>query len=129
MPNVKKHVLDKRSDERGWVVNPLVPPPTADPLGHAHLASLEPRAVRGNHVHPASSEYVLVWGGRAEVAWEGDGRIVTEEAGEDELVVFEIPAGVAHAVTNTGDTTVFLMAYYYGRSEEEWPATERKPIA
>jgi oxalate decarboxylase/phosphoglucose isomerase-like protein (cupin superfamily) len=94
-----------------------------------HLASLAPGAIRGDHVHPDAAEYVLVWGGKAEVAWEEDGGIVRQAVSDDELVVFEVPPGVAHAVTNTGETTVYLAAYYFGLPGEEWPRTERRPLA
>jgi dTDP-4-dehydrorhamnose 3,5-epimerase-like enzyme len=110
------------------VIDPLVPSPGCEPLGHAHLASLEPGAIRGNHVHSGAAEFVLAWGGRVEIAWEEDGRLVSEEVGGDDLIVFEIPPGVAHAVTNTGDTTAYLIAYYFGAPKEGWPKTERKAI-
>ena len=31
MTAVKKHVCEKRADERGWVVDPIVPPPDGAP--------------------------------------------------------------------------------------------------
>jgi dTDP-4-dehydrorhamnose 3,5-epimerase-like enzyme len=128
MTTVRKHVCEKRADDRGWVIDPIVPPPDGEPLGHAHLASLEPGAIRGNHVHSGAAEFVLVWGGVVEIAWEEGGRVAREEAGGDALVVYEIPAGVAHAVTNVGDTTAYLIAYYFGSPEGGWPETARKPI-
>ncbi len=129
MAEVVKHVLDTHADERGWVINPIVPAPPGTTLGHVHVASLEPGAVRGNHLHPGSSEYMAVWGGRADVIYEREGEgPVREQVSEDELAVFEIPAGVAHAVANTGDTTIYLIAYYFGSQDEDWPDTERKPL-
>lgn len=128
MTAVKKHVCEKRADERGWVIDLIAPSPGGPPLGHAHLASLEPGAIRGNHVHSGATEFVLVWGGRAEIAWEEDGRVARDEVSGDTLVVFEIPPGVAHAVTNVGDSTAYLIAYYFGASEEGWPETSRRPI-
>ncbi len=128
MTAVRKHVLEKRTDERGWVIDPLVPSPRGERLGHVHLASLEPGAIRGNHVHSGVAEYVLVWGGRAEIAWEEDGRVAREEVSGDTLVVFEIAPGIAHAVTNVGATTAYLIAYYFGAPEDGWPETSRKAI-
>jgi len=126
---VKRHVLELRQDERGWVTNPIVPPPAGSALGHVHIASLAPGAVRGNHVHPESGEYVLVWGGRAEMTWDdSELGLVSEETAEGELVVYEIPPGVAHAVKNVGERDVYLIAYYFGASDKEWPATERRPL-
>lgn len=129
MSKVVKHVLERREDDRGWVVDPIAKIDPDLPLGHLHLASLAPGAIRGNHLHPVSSEYILVWGGSAELAWEEGGRVAREEVSRDELVVFEIPAGIAHAVTNTGSETVYLVAYYFGASDKEWPDTERKTIS
>ena len=128
MSKVVRHVLEKRADERGWVIDPLIPSQGGEPLGHAHLASLEPGAIRGNHVHAGAAEYVLVWGGTAEIAWEEDGRLAREVVSDEELVVFEISPGVAHAVTNVGATTAYLIAYYFGAPEDGWPQTERKRI-
>ncbi len=125
---MREHTLEVRSDERGWVIDPLVECPEGLELGSVHLGSLEPGAVRGNHVHPDGTEYILIWGGRAEVAWEEADRVVRAEVEGEELTVFEIPAGVAHAVTNIGSATVYLMAYYFGSGEREWPETRRKPI-
>lgn len=129
MNEVRKTVLEAHSDNRGWVVNPLVAPFPETPVGQVHIASLEPGAVRGNHYHPDSSEHVFVWGGSAEVVWQReDGGLVTERVGPSELAVFEIPARVVHAVVNTGDATVYLLAYYLGDSDREWPETERKEV-
>ena len=129
MPEVTKHVLESHTDRRGWVVNPLVEPFPDIPLGQAHIASLEPGAVRGNHYHPGSAEYVFVWGGNGEVVWQdGSGRTVTEEAVPTTPTVFEIPAGIVHAVVNTGDRTLYLIAYYLGVSENSWPETERSVL-
>lgn len=129
MASVRKTVLEARADERGWVVDPIVPPFPEEHLGQAHIASLEPGSVRGNHVHPGKAEYVFVWGGATELVWKGDdGRVVRERVGPDELVVFEIPAGVAHAVVNVGDERAYLLAYYLGDAGRRWPVTERSEL-
>lgn len=127
MAAVKKHVLEARTDARGWVVDPLIRPSGGGALGHAHLASLEPGAIRGNHVHSGATEFVLVWGGMVEIAWEEDGRVTREVVCDDPLVVFEIPPGIAHAVTNVGATTAYLIAYYFGTSGA-WPETSRSKV-
>jgi dTDP-4-dehydrorhamnose 3,5-epimerase-like enzyme len=127
MAGVKKHVLARRADARGWVVDPVIRPSQAGPLGHAHLASLEPGAIRGNHVHSGAAEFVLVWGGRAEIAWEENGRVTREVVSDDPLVVFEIPPGIPHAVTNVGARTAYLIAYYFGASGG-WPETSRSKV-
>jgi dTDP-4-dehydrorhamnose 3,5-epimerase-like enzyme len=129
MNSVKRRALEVHGDERGWVVNPLVSPFPERPVGQVHVASLEPGAVRGNHYHPGSSEYVFVWGGSAEVVWEeGDGTFSKEAFEGGHPVVLEIPPGVPHAVVNTGGETVYLIAYYLGESDSEWPDTEARKL-
>jgi len=126
MGEVRKTVLEVHADERGWVVDPMVPPFPNAPLGQAHIASLEPGAVRGNHVHPSSAEYVFVWGGTSEVTWRSeDGELKRETVGPGKMVVFEIPPGIPHTVVNVGSGTVYLLAYYLGAAEGKWPETER----
>ena len=121
MTTVKKHVCEKRVDERGWVIDPIVPSPGGEPLGHAHLASLEPGAIRGNHVHSGPAEFVLVWGWRVEIAWEEGGRLDREEVGDDSLVVFEQPFHV-DASANDLDPGIRGQGGLFLR-EGIWPAS------
>jgi dTDP-4-dehydrorhamnose 3,5-epimerase-like enzyme len=123
---VRRTELKEHSDERGWVVDPMVPPFPGVPLGQVHVASLEPGAVRGNHMHPDVTEYVFTWGGPVDVVWQPEGgELAREEVRSGDLSVFEIPPGVRHAVMNVGEERVYLIAYYLGGAEGQWPETER----
>ena len=102
-------------DARGWVLNPL---PLArlesKPLGNLHVASMQPGAVRGNHAHGSAAEWLLFCGGPAALLAGMPGDPGAEEivisGGEPEL--FEIPAGLPHAIVNRSDREIFLVVFY-----------------
>jgi dTDP-4-dehydrorhamnose 3,5-epimerase-like enzyme len=102
-------------DARGWVLNPL---PLAGlenkPLGNLHVASMQPGAVRGNHAHGSAAEWLLFCGGPAALQGGMPGDPGAEEiiisGGEPEL--FEIPAGLPHAIVNRSDREIFLVVFY-----------------
>jgi uncharacterized RmlC-like cupin family protein len=106
-------------DARGWVLNPL---PLAGlegkPLENLHVASMQPGAVRGNHAHGSAAEWLLFCGGPASLI-----------AGPEEIPVsgpepelFEIPAGVPHAIVNRSDREIFLVVFYAEKDLETTPA-------
>ena len=96
-------------DARGWVLNPL---PLAGlegrPLGNLHVASMQPGAVRGNHAHGSAAEWLLFCGGPAALITGAEEILVG--GGEPEL--FEIPAGLPHAIVNRSDREIFLVVFY-----------------
>jgi len=114
-------------DARGWVLNPL---PLAGlegrPLGNLHVASMQPGAVRGNHAHGSAVEWLLFCGGPAVLLAGAKGTPEAEEilvgGGAPEL--FEIPAGLPHAIVNRSDREIFLVVFY----EEKDLSTEPTKI-
>jgi oxalate decarboxylase/phosphoglucose isomerase-like protein (cupin superfamily) len=120
MPKIRQVPIGEKSwkDARGWVLNPL---PLAGlegkPLGNLHVASLQPGAVRGNHAHGSAAEWLLFCGGPAALLGGTPGDAGAEEiiisGGEPEL--FEIPAGLPHAIVNRSDREIFLVVFYEER--------------
>jgi uncharacterized RmlC-like cupin family protein len=107
------------TDARGWVLNPL---PLAGlegkPLGNLHVASMQPGSIRGNHAHGSAAEWLLFFGGPAALI-----------AGEEEIAVsgtgpelFEIPAGLPHAIVNRSDREIFLVVFYEEKELQTAPA-------
>ena len=115
-------------DARGWVLNPL---PLAGlegkPLGNLHVASMQPGAVRGNHVHGLAAEWLLFCRGPAVLLAGAEGTPEAEEILVDgaEPEPFEIPAGLPHAIVSRADREIFLVVFY----EEKDLATEPAKIA
>jgi quercetin dioxygenase-like cupin family protein len=105
-------------DARGWVLNPL---PLAGlegkTLGNLHVASMQPGAVRGNHAHDSASEWLLFCGGPAALITGVEEILVG--GGEPEL--FEIPAGLPHAIVNRADREIFLVVFYEEKDLDTQP--------
>ncbi|MDY7034497.1 MAG: cupin domain-containing protein [Thermodesulfobacteriota bacterium] len=100
-------------DDRGWGIRPFnaIDPSLKSSL-NLHVVSMKPGSVRGNHCHTTGTEWLLVCGGPATIAWR---KINEDESGEtvvngQEPAFFEIPPNVAHAVLNTSDEEIYLVA-------------------
>jgi len=106
-------------DARGWVLNPL---PLAGlegrALGNLHVASMQPGAVRGNHAHGTAAEWLLFCGGPASLI-AGSEEI---PVGGAEPELFEIPAGLPHAIVNRSEREIFLVVFYEEKELETTPA-------
>ena len=106
-------------DVRGWVLNPL---PLAGlegkSLGNLHVASMQPGAIRGNHVHGSAAEWLLFCGGPAALITGAEEILVG--GGEPEL--FEIPAGLPHAIVNRSEKEIFLVVFYEEKDLATQPA-------
>jgi len=81
---------------------------------------MQPGAVRGNHAHAGAAEWLLFCGGPAALITGAEEILVG--GGEPEL--FEIPAGLPHAIVNRADREIFLVVFY----EEKDLATEQTKI-
>jgi len=112
-------------DVRGWVLNPL---PLAGlegrPLGNLHVASLQPGAVRGNHTHGSAAEWLLFCGGPAMLlaGTEGDPEAEKILVDGGDPVLFEIPAGLPHAIVNRSEREIFLVVFYEENDLDTQPA-------
>lgn len=114
-----------RTDDRGWTLDPLGAAALAhERLGDLHLVSLGPGAVRGNHYHPRSTEWMLICGGPARLAWRpahaaGEVREVTVDGAGPALLC--IPPRVAHALVNLGDRPIHALCFSDGPAPETVP--------
>jgi dTDP-4-dehydrorhamnose 3,5-epimerase-like enzyme len=97
------------SDDRGLVVEPL----RAEEFPaqrNAHLVITRPGGVRGNHYHRVGSEVALVLG-PALVRYRDGDAVVDRPVAPGEAVRFSFPAGIAHAIKNTGDTPGIALSF------------------
>ena len=78
-------------------------------MQNCHVVKNQPGCVRGNHRHLLAREYLVV-SGPAMVRFGEPDRWQEVSLEEGELTRFEFPAGVAHAVLNTGDKVQLLVA-------------------
>lgn len=96
-------------DPRGSTFEP-VDETTLASSRNVHVVVSGPGHVRGNHAHLRGTEALIVRG-PARVVLEDDG-VRSEHAVERGRVVrFLLPAGVAHAVQNTGVEPMVLVSF------------------
>jgi UDP-2-acetamido-2,6-beta-L-arabino-hexul-4-ose reductase len=113
----------QRNDDRGWSLSPLLASAlAAGQLEDLHVVSVKPGTARGNHVHRDATEWLLIFGGPATLVWRSP-----TQPGQQERDLkgagpwfFEIPPLVEHAISNRGEKTFYLVAFY----DEPTPATE-----
>ena len=113
-------------DQRGAVVYPFrdlgVDP---SEMKNMHVASIAPGEARGNHLHPAHEEYVLVAGMEVMLSLVSpDGAVKTIAVGPEPSLV-TIHPGVAHVFKNEGDYPCFLTCWYSGAGDEIRTETRR----
>lgn len=87
-------------------------PDGMDGLAELHVVSLRPGAVRGNHRHPDGTEWLLVLGGRATVAWrhQEDGREEQDRLAGGRPALYRFAPGVDHALRCEGDREIYAVA-------------------
>jgi mannose-6-phosphate isomerase-like protein (cupin superfamily) len=107
-----------QTDDRGGTFF-LFPEPVDLDLKTLHLVATRPGQVRGNHAHPARTEYLFFFGGQGLFAWEEAGRTQEMEVGPEGLLV-RINPGVKHAYKNTGPDTSYILACW-GPKESNAP--------
>ena len=101
--------LPTHSDARGIVFEPLAAHELASQR-NVHVVLTQPGHIRGNHFHPHGTEVLAVIG-PALIRYKENGQIKDVEVAEDQALRLTIPAGVAHAIKNTGKTTNFLIGF------------------
>lgn len=116
MAEVKKVELKGTawSDDRGWGINPLESINlSGGSLGNLHVVSIKSGCIRGNHYHMSATEWMLIFGGLARVAWrsgEEDSVHETLIKTKDSPAFFEIPPGIRHAIMNTSKRDIYLIS-------------------
>ncbi|MBD3234345.1 MAG: hypothetical protein GF315_11535 [candidate division Zixibacteria bacterium] len=120
---------DGYEDHRGWVVNPLPEYLIGEEgFGHLHITSVKAGSVRGNHYHAHANEVIFVFGGGYRFYYVTDGETSCRDVDESELLGISIAAGIAHALKNTGDDTIYVMSYYDREYDLDNPDTVRKIV-
>ena len=132
MPSVTIRHLDNRGDRRG--VMHRVHTSSIDFLEQfreMHAGTIEPGAVRGNHLHTGRRELlILIYSDAFQFAWqdEGEEEIQTESFTGNGAVAVEIPPGGIHAIKNTGKRSVTLIACSDGEFDPDYKDTIRETI-
>ena len=115
MKGIQVQDLDKKSDERGWLIEML-----GDELheecksfGQIHVSVAYPGKVRGNHYHKRKTEWFSVPSGKGllllkDLATGEEEKILM---GENALKTVKITPGIVHAIKNNGTNNMVLIVY------------------
>ncbi len=103
-------------ESRGWSFAPFTDPELIRQIDvdwtSFHTVSMEPGTIRGNHVHPHTTEWLLFCGGPLLLSWQDpDSETVQKIRIEDNHTYVIIPPGIKHAVKNLSDGILYLVAF------------------
>lgn len=115
MKNIEVRDLEKKSDERGWLIEVLSKDlvDESGEFGHLHVTVAYPGKVRGNHYHNRKLEWFCVPGGQGLLLLK-DLKTGKEEEilmGENALKTVKITPGIVHAIKNIGTQDMVLIVY------------------
>lgn len=117
MKDIQVRELEKKGDERGWLIEVLGMSNEGEPLvngaGQIHVSVAYPGKIRGNHYHTRKLEWFCVPTGVGKLLLKdlktGEEKEVV--MGENHLRTVKITPGVIHAIKNIGDKDMVLIVY------------------
>jgi len=123
--DIKIMKLEKKVDERGFVVEVLRSEQVNARFGQIFLSTVKPGKVKGNHYHKRKREWYCVVKGRVVVHFvdvaTGERRKVPLDEKNPQLL--EINPGISHAITNEGKEEAMILAYISESFDKEDPDT------
>jgi UDP-2-acetamido-2,6-beta-L-arabino-hexul-4-ose reductase len=114
--------LPLHKDTRGSVFEPLMPERLPEQR-NVHVVLTEPGCIRGNHYHRRGTEILTVFGPALVRTREAEGLIDTTVP-DGEAYRFTIPPRVSHAIQNTGNFIMVLIAFNTEVHAPEYPDVE-----
>lgn len=115
MKDIRVNDLDRKSDERGWLIEVLGGKNLGIPheFGQIHVSVAYPGKIRGNHYHKRKLEWFCVPTGKGLLRLKdmetGEEKDIL--MGENDLRTVQITPGVIHAIKNVGDKDMVLIVY------------------
>ncbi len=115
MQGIEVKNLDKKSDERGWLIEVLGEDlhEAGKAFGQIHVSVAYPGKVRGNHYHKRKTEWFSVPTGNGLLLLKDLTTGDEEEIlmGENALKTVKITPGIVHAIKNNGSGDMALIVY------------------
>ena len=127
MKNIEIFDLEKKFDERGWLIEVLGGdlPQGCKEFGQLHVSVAYPGKVRGNHYHTRKVEWFCVPAGKGLLLLKdrktGEAREVL--MGANNLKTIKIEPGAIHAIKNIGEEDMVLIVYSNESFDPEDPDT------
>ena len=132
MKNIEILDLDKKSDERGWLIEVLGGelPEGCEEFGQLHVSVAYPGKVRGNHYHTRKVEWFCVPAGQGLLLLKDQETGETQEVimGVNNLKTIKIQPGTIHAIKNIGEDDMVLIVYANESFDPDDPDTYYEQI-
>lgn len=122
-PTVSYEPMTYPVDARGLVVEPIGADRLPDQR-NVHLVITEPGCIRGNHYHCRGSEITVAFGPALFRYRSGDA-VEDVVIPEGQVYRFMIPAGIAHAFKNIGQSPIILIGFNTEAHNPEAPDVVR----
>ena len=115
MKNIEILDLDRKADERGWLIEVLGGelPEGCKEFGQLHVSVAYPGKVRGNHYHSRKVEWFCVPTGKGLLLLKDreSGEMREVLMGINNLKTIKIEPGIIHAIKNIGEDDMALIVY------------------
>ena len=132
MKNIEILDLDKKSDERGWLIEVLGGelPEGCEEFVQLNVSVAYPGKVRGNHYHTRKVEWFCVPAGQGLLLLKDKETGETQEVtmGINNLKTIKIQPGTIHAIKNIGEDDMVLIVYANESFDPEDPDTYYEQI-
>ena len=132
MKNIEILDLDKKSDERGWLIEGLGGelPEGCREFGQLHVSVAYPGKIRGNHYHTRKVEWFCIPAGKGLLVLKDRETGETREVlmGVNNLKTIKIQPGTIHAIKNIGEDDMVLIVYANESFDPEDPDTYYEQI-
>ena len=132
MKNIEILDLERKSDERGWLIEVLggTLPEGCEEFGQLHVSVAYPGKVRGNHYHTRKVEWFCVPAGQGLLLLKDQETGETQEVimGVNNLKTIKIQPGTIHAIKNIGEDDMVLIVYANESFDPEDPDTYYEKI-
>ena len=115
------------ADDRGWGMRPFeLAGLSENQAFNLHTASITPNSIRGNHYHPDATEWLLVFGGDFEIAWQTQNAPApqTQQFPSDKPILLEFSPNTANKIKKICKHNIYILAF----NSKAKPETIRREI-
>lgn len=133
LDGIKVKKLDVKKDERGFFAEILRIEELRNKkkkFGQIYLTVAKPNQTKGKHTHKRKTEYfsVIKGNGLLTLVDKKGNKRKEIKMGEDNMVMVTIPPNIWHAIKNTGEDDLYLLAYIDESYNPEDPDTFHEEI-
>ena len=128
MMDIKIKEIEKKTDERGWLIEFLHMNETPKKEGQFYVTTQKPGIVRGNHYHKRKNEWFGIIKGKAIIALKDmktgeTEEVELDEGTKDKIKVIYVPKNIVHAIKCIGDEPSIMIAFIDEEFDEKDPDT------